>query len=553
MIKQLIMISVMLALPSAVFAGKIEGIPRLDNFYNYPFLYDRLQVPFSDMQNLTSHPVFKSAQTDAGSYPENSMQGFPVTAATELGNFEKIALQAYLNNPSDARLSKILALYSLSSSILNKPVSGESIRYTIFSQYFLERSLNLDSASSKWVSHAHKLVDQALHNHSASEAVYQQETNSHKAFLFAFNHEEGQRIQIVDQLLEDYSRHPGNALTSAYLTAANIWVGGEAEFSDPSVLYSFVLSSYFSVRSVAMSERLEKLWLQDPESYQRVRLAPILGGWTVPARRWLAQLHGDSAAVETLDAEHDEWFKHYPAFHAASIGLMYFNEPEHLMQGWDAWWAGFGHCIQVPTIRACLDRPRFSFNNLSYFLGAVDYMVKLGELEMATQFLSFNQNPAFGWSSWDYGRDAWEYRQANLEEIFQLYRNDDPSDDPTNFLLKQHQWGPDTITCQYCHQVQSRQWAEEDVNTVYLPDESIATLYDWPEVTTTWFGGSQASAGDCSGIEAWSQGTTYGANDTVRWNGAKYTAKWWNVNQEPRNPDVWDVWNFDASCYAGAQ
>ncbi|WP_226663714.1 hypothetical protein [Microbulbifer aggregans] len=549
--KNVFFIFAMLAFSAGANAERVEGFPSEGNYYNFPFIYDDLNIPLGEIKALARHPVFDGYIGIANSYSEDAYIGFPVTAVTEIGEFEAKALKAYLDNPSDSQLSKILAIYCLNKSILKEPESGDSLKYAIYAQYFLERTINLGASPQAWVEFAYKRVDQALHKHSISEPVYQQELPSHNGFTNAFNYQEGQRIQVVDNLLADYSRHPGNALTSAYLTAANIWVGGEAGFSDPSILYSFVLSSYFSVRSVAMSETLEKLWLQDPDNYDRVRLAPILGGWTVPARRWLALLHGDSAAVETLDREHDQWFEHYPAFHAASIGLMYFNEPEHLMQGWNAWWTGFGHCIEVPTIRSCLDRPRFSFNNLSYFLGAVDYMIKLGELDMAAQFLTFNQNPAFGWSSWDYGRAAWDYRQANLQQIFALYQNDDPSDDPTNFLLKKHQWGPDTITCQYCHQAQSRVWPEEEINTVYLPDESVATLYEWPEITTSWFGASEADAGNCSEIASWSEQTVYNADMTVVWEGAKYTAKWWNINQKPGSPSFWDVWTFDSACYSG--
>ena len=43
---------------------------------------------------------------------------------------------------------------------------------------------------------------------------------------------------------------------------------------------------------------------------------------------------------------------------------------------------------------------------------------------------------------WDIGCDAWVHREWNLEANAALHQNDDPSDDPSHFLLKQYRWVP---------------------------------------------------------------------------------------------------------------
>ncbi len=285
-------------------------------------------------------------------------------------------------------------------------------------------------------------------------------------------------------MLKDLLANPTNLVTNAYVIASNIWNGGEAEYDDPTILYSMVMSSYFAQRVIPLYQRVEQAWEEDPENNQQFRLATILGGWTVPARRWLAKLHGDESIVDLLDAEHREWNVINPYFHSAALGWMLFDEPAKFMEGFQATLAVSG-CTEN---RACMDRPRFSFNLLSYSLLATDYFLKLGDMDTASSFLTFKYAPFFNYDSWLLGQEAWEHRENNMAEIVARYQNGDPSDDPTTASLKSHKWGPDTITCQLCHQAQAREWSEEDKATIIHPSEAHGYVGNWPERLVDWDG-----------------------------------------------------------------
>ncbi|HET9958487.1 MAG TPA: hypothetical protein VFQ61_28530 [Polyangiaceae bacterium] len=435
----------------------------------------------------------------------------PNTAVQQTTRFERALLEAYLNSPRDAALAKLLAAYEwfrFNHAEEDKPegacrghdplraevaAAARRFRYGVYAEYFLNRAREL-GAQERWIEGARSFVEQELNFVSRPESppVVEENLESHLFFTEAFNYEEQNRYEAVDKLLMDFVEQPNNVVTNAYLASSNIWLGGEAPYNDPTILYDFLLSSYFAVRSVHMAEAVELAWLQDPQHNPPFRLSSILGGWVVPARRWLALVQGDNAAVEALDAEHRQWLGTHRAFHSASVGLMLFDEPAHVLEGFNAWMAGYEHCAEFPELRACSDRPKISFNRLSFVLGGVDYLLKLGQVDAARGTLSVRFDPSydFRYDQWELGRKEWEHRENNLEAIAALYANADPSDDPTNFLLKSHAWGPNTIVCQTCHQTQRREWSGAEVEQYRLepahPD--VAVVGDWPEITTTWYG-----------------------------------------------------------------
>ncbi|AUX44221.1 hypothetical protein SOCE26_056850 [Sorangium cellulosum] len=422
----------------------------------------------------------------------------PSTAVQHVPPLERALLDTYLSNPDDAVLARILGAYHVHASRKERRgTTVAQVKHDIYASYFLSRAVDL-GAGDRWIPRALADAESRLRRAGGPGLIPMIEEGlpSHLGFIDAFNYDEGNRHVAVDGLLREFIRQPNNLMTNAYLAASNIWVGGEAAYNDATMLYSFLLSSYFVVRAVQMAEVVENAWLEDPENNPQFRLSSILGGWAIPARRWLASIHRDTEAVRALDEEHRYWLAINRAFHSASIGLMMFDEPENLMEGFGAWMAGFEHCQEVPGVRSCIDRPKMTFNRLSFTLGGVDYFLKAGQLDLAQYFLSVRRDPAlaldFGYEDWDLGREGWEHRENNLTAIAALYSNGDPGDDPTNFLLKSHKWGPNTIVCQTCHQTQSRVWSEEVIEQYrYEPaHEDVAVVGEWPAITTTWYGAS---------------------------------------------------------------
>lgn len=288
-------------------------------------------------------------------------------------------------------------------------------------------------------------------------------------------------------MLDDYVDHSNNVYTSFLNTALNLWVGNEADYADASMLYNFILGSYFSARTMELAYKAEMNWSQDPENNQRFRLASILGGFSALERKSLAIIHDDQAAIEKIDNEHREWRLINPAFHSFTVGLSFFKEPENFLEGYMAWEGALSSCEERPELITCLNRPRYTFNSLGIFVGRADFALKSGDIASAQTYLfitQFLENFAF----WDLGRDAITHRQINADAIAALYLNDDPSDDPSHFNMKKHKWGGDTSTCQTCHQTQSRVWSQEEQDNVLVAPDDMLTVGDWPEFSTTWYG-----------------------------------------------------------------
>jgi hypothetical protein len=470
-------------------------------------LYHELGINLGTILSLESHPeIVKYKLSKYGSdygtvsellsEPADPVADYetvlPHASQPAISPFEKVVLTAYLNHPDDVPIAKFLAIYHLTRSLLNHngTAAGEKIRHTIIAQYFLNRVEDL-GGNGKWVEKALERTGEALGalESSGLRATAEENHEAHATFIDAFNYHEEKRYIALAELLNDYSAHPNNAFTALATTAVNLWIGGEADYDDPTVLYNFVLGGYFSIRAMALGHELEEAWQQDPVNNKRFRLATILGGFSVSHRRWLAKLHNDQAAVDLLDDEHRQWYSINPVFHAFTVGLAFFEEEENFAEGMNAFGSAFALCdlpIEEQTV-TCLNRPRFSFNTFSMALSYVDFLLKSGNFGFAQGFLQAIPTVP-GYEFWDIGKPAWEHRQNNLSQIFELYQNGDPSDDPTHFMMKKRKWGPTMATCQTCHQAQSKVWSEEEKNNILLPNEEYATVGNWPAVTTTWYG-----------------------------------------------------------------
>lgn len=430
----------------------------------------------------------------ASSNPLSNYEAFlPHATQANFSRFERAVLAAYLDQPNDLQLAKFLAVYhqtqTLGGHLGSRAQQATRIKHAILAQYFLQRVSEM-GGNHPWVEHTldsnQATLDRFLNTGSPLDS--NENHPAHLNFLDAFNYHEQNRYLVNDQLFEDLLANPNNALTNTYLTTVNQWIASEADFSDSTILYNYVWSSFFSVRAITIAEQRENAWKANP-AVPRFRLAPGLGGWTIPPRRWLAKLLQDHGAIDALDNEHRAWRPKNRAFHSLTIGLAFFAEPEHFQEGFAALWDGYAHCNEVPTLRTCPDSPLVSFNILGFQLGTVDFVLKAGNVDLARQILNSQYYPPFQFGNFTLGQAAWQHRVQNLEAIAALYQNNDLSDDPTNFLTKRHQWGPDMTTCQMCHQAQGRSWTEAEKNAARpAAHESIASVNTWPAFSTTWYG-----------------------------------------------------------------
>lgn len=435
-------------------------------------------------------PFEESApQTDSLSANETYL---PNKAKPKLSKKERWLLVAYMENPSDPHLAKVMAAYHVLKSGALKFSHGSpdknvnQIKHAIYAKYFISRAGVLGESAS-WLARAdlrlEKLLSELL---PVDRPLDLTEGNaSHQVFLEAFNYTEENRYKAEQHLLKDLLKNPTNLTTNLYASSVNLWNAGEANYADPAVLYSFLKASYFAKRVTGLSQRVEREWEADPENKQLYRLAPAVGGFSLPSRRWLAKFHGDHEAVKLLDKEVDAWLQKYPQFYLFPASVYAFTEPENFMTGFSALLAGMDACGQNNVV-FCQDLPRATYNNMSFFILAFDYFVKLGDLDSARNFLSLRYVPVFRYDTWYLGFKAWELRENNIEELAALYQNDDPADDPINGFLKRHKWGPESSTCQLCHQVQGAYWTEEEKNTIHALDEELQYVKDWPVPEVDW-------------------------------------------------------------------
>lgn len=392
----------------------------------------------------------------------------------------------YLNHPKKKQLTRSLGDYHVHRSLIERAPGGEAVRHSIFALYFLNRTRDLGVQSTS-LNRTIAQLEAALAALFQSNAAITLDENRAAHVLyrrtFHFN-EEWNRYNALSGLLQEFSTTPRNVYTSFAITALNLWVGGEANFDDPTTLYNFLLGSYFSLHTMNLSRELEEAWDED-QITARFRMSATLGGFSLLQRRWLAFVHDDQPAIQLIDDEHRAWYQIQPAFHSFPLGLPFFDEPENFGEGYAVYLSGIPSCSAIP-VRTCSDLPRFRFNLLGFVLGIVDYALKAGELDTAQQFLQFRHDPsqADAWAAWSIGRESWLHREQNFDAIAALYANRKAKDDPVNFEMKRRKWGEDTTT-----QASGISW--EVVNEPQiLPPPETASVRNWPPVTTAWYGAS---------------------------------------------------------------
>ena len=461
----------------------------------------------------SSEPLSATLSTSLGDEPsEPDTLGSPLSAyetplphttQPELPEFERALLVHYLDAPRSMTLVKALADLHLGQSLVSVATNhaGEAVRHSILALYFLNREKDLGERS--------RILDGSIAGLEAAlarvfdkpVAITSDEYHDAHVFyrrVFHFNQEQDRYIALAG-LLEDFAREPRNVYTSFAITAINLWIGGEADYDDPTTLYNFLLGSYFSLNTISLSHELENAWDVDPAHTTRFRMAACLGGFGLLQRRWLALVNGDDAALNLIDDEHRAWYKIQPAFHSFPLGLSLIDEPANFAEGYAVYSSGIPSCSEIPGLRTCSNLPRFQFNLLGFVLGIVDYAMKAGDLDTARSLLSFRSDPseAEEWASWTIGRDAWLHREQNFDAIAALYAGDHPvannptHDNPVNFEMKRRKWGQDTTTCQECHQVEAFPDSFDVVEEAQqLPPAAVASVNNWPPVTTAWYGAS---------------------------------------------------------------
>lgn len=417
---------------------------------------------------------------------------YPHESEIKISEIERKLLRAYLKNPNDVIVSQVLALFNLQKFYRSKSNGyvGQAIRSSVLGLFFLNRSSDL-GVNSRWIEINTFKVSQYLSrilDHKgmpdASENLF-----AVKNFREAFTSNEKNRYVVHKQLLDTIAKQPGNAFANFYFVAVNFWNAGEEDYDEPAILNNMVLASYFAVRSIGLAEEIERLWEVDPVKNVRFRLANIVGGFSVFARRWLAKLHDEQASIVLLDDEHRQWYAHHKNFHAFTLAATFFHEEENFLEGFSAWEDATLNCDF--SQRTCVDRPLFSYNRLSVVLIYVDHLLKIGDRDFASYILNFRYDPAAAFDGWMLGQESWYHRENNMDAIIDAYQNDDPEDDPSMFVMAKKKWGDDLIACQGCHQVQGRVWSEEEKNTIWLHDDSILTIGVYPEVSTKWYGATK--------------------------------------------------------------
>lgn len=429
---------------------------------------------------------------------------FPHTGEFPIHQVERNLVTRYLDDPADPAHAAALVQWNLDQTTRDSCDPGTALARTIIATYFLHRQRDLGDWSPALEDTLADLTAQLEDDlHAPSPAAGDEQRYAHVVFRKAFHlGQEHRRYEALGALLNAALDAPNDVYTSFLLTASNLWIGGEARHDDPSMLYNFVLGSYFSVRTMSMAAELERAWEVNPQHVQRFRLASILGAFSILQRRWLASVHGDSAAISALDAEHREWIDVHLAFHGFTYGLVFYDttDQSRFFEAFGEYVATLGFCEAVP-VRTCSDLPRLPYNLLSFQLGLIDWLLKAGDLEAAQDLFAFRHltevpttyggpsNQVERWQQWHIGRDAWLHRERNAEALVARYQQH-PEDAPTNFLLSKKRWGTSTFTCQQCHQSQGRPVDMIEFDTFILPPEEIASVGIWPTVSTTWYGSS---------------------------------------------------------------
>jgi hypothetical protein len=416
----------------------------------------------------------------------------PESPGWVLSSRERRLLVAYLESPNRAeRAAELGELHAdrFRTRLASHARGGFILESAILTQYFYHRAELLGMTSGhvrRELKSTQAFLDLLLQQRGAIRT--DEDRSAHVWFRLAFHFKEHLRRPASQALLDEFANDPRNVYTSFANTAIRLWMGGESEYDDPSVVYDFALGSYFSLHTIDLAHELETAWLAKPNSVTRFRMATILGGFSALQRRWLATLHKDSRAVAAIDDEHRKWRLIHRAFHSFTIGIPFFEVPALFDEGFFAMIDGTPHCQEVP-VRTCSNEPRFYYNRMGFALALVDFFLKQGDVEAARGLLGyrFDPNEVAKWDLWEFGQEPWLHREQNAEAISALYQNGDPSDDPLNFLLRRKKWGMNTTTCQACHQSQGKTWTQAEFDHFALPPEQAAMVGDWPAFATTWY------------------------------------------------------------------
>lgn len=403
-------------------------------------------------------------------------------------------LTRYLNNPNSEQLARQL-LFKNIEELFKAKSPEDSLKRAIYAFYFSERLAQKNShlaqeyaGIQKQLRYTMDLAHQApwlspIAKHKTDQAV--------QLFRQAFFDDQSLRHKSLKKLISAYLVNPKDPQITWYLSGNALWNAGESPKDDPQVLYDVLIAAYFAVETSHIAQNLEERWMINPSDDHRFRLVSMLGGFSVLARRWLAQLHGDAASMDVLDNEHRTWLTINQAFHSftfAAVSWQYPKDSAMYGEGLSEWSNAMfdpANCFNG-THRSCNFDSFFTFNDLNFVLGLVDLWMKQGtpqSLGMANYFLNLfptYQKPGncYGecFNLWTLGKDEWQLRQQHFSEYAALFANNDPSDDPQFFGLKSKKWSAALPTCQTCHNRQEYPWTDAEKQQVSLPIEEMRTL-----------------------------------------------------------------------------
>ncbi|ACE82932.1 hypothetical protein [Cellvibrio japonicus] len=418
--------------------------------------------------------------------PHNSQQHIPKS--------ESAILVAYLDNPNNVNLAKINAAYHLLVLQVNGLAHGknvkvkiDSLKRAIYAQYFLHRAKRL-GAKDAWINNSIKETNRLLKKWLPQEGKldFAEQTHAQLFFFRSFTLNEADRYKADHLLLEEILEKPRNLLTNMYVSAVNLWNGSEADYADPTMLYSYIICSYFAERIEALAQQAQSKWIQNPSKNPLFRVVTSIGGFTLPARRWLAKLHKDENTVNRIDEEMLEWLEIYPEFYAWPATVIPMQEPDKFYFAVNGYLAGVQKCTTTPS-RVCGNTNRGPFNVISFHLLGMDLALRLGDMGWFNTLLTFENVPEFHYNTWYLKHEAWDIRKANVEDISTRYHNDDPSDDPVNAFIKTQKWGVSS-TCQSCHQNQGLYVSDADRDAIPARlGEDRLYIPNWPAYTATWY------------------------------------------------------------------
>lgn len=456
---------------------------------------------------------------------------------------------AYLEQSQQTPIIMLNALFHLQQSLLaTRGNPAEQLEHSILALYFLERAIQLGE-TSPWLQHSRQQLARLLNQRLHYQQLHVSETSSaHRFFHDAFNRNPQNAALATRRLTENYLADPANVMTLTLMSAAQLWLGGEAAADDPATHQHFVLAAFYSSRAILLAEELEKAAIAAPAQVKPMRLASILGSWSYLPRRWLSHLHQQPTGSDALEAEQQQWFGINPGFHSVVMASSYFAEPANFMRGFAYLMQGMQECNQNMNLRSCNDNPRFSFNRLVFVQNVIDYAIKAGDFNTASMLLNARYWPDFHFDEWTSGHQQWALRETNMAELHHSWNTPQRSDDADYAINRQRRWGLDTMTCQTCHQQQQRQWTDEQQQA--QPQPSVAILPYWPAISTGWFGSKPAV--NCSNIPLWRSNMVYRQDDRVIYQHAVYQAKWWTQAEKPVRSVQYDVWNFVDFCQQGS-